>query len=492
VVCAASPDELRAVGLWYDDFAQTDDDEVRELLAAAARDRAGPSPPAPTDPTGVLARAIADTAIPLTGSAADFDALIALVGDARCVLLGEASHGTHDFYRVRAELTKRLIRDHGFTAVAAEADWPDAYRVNRYVRGEGRDQDATDALGDFRRFPQWMWRNADVLDFVGWLRSHNDHIADPARRVGFYGLDLYSLHGSIEAVLAYLDRADPDAARSARDRYACFEHFGADPQRYGYAVTLGLGAGCEDEVIAQLQDLQRRRATLLARDGLVAEDEQFAAEQNARVIARAEEYYRSMYRGRVSSWNLRDTHMADTLDALITHLDRRVARSKIVVWAHNSHVGDARFTELGTAGELTIGQLCRQRYPDTVLVGFSTYQGTVTAATDWGGAAERRQVRPGLPGSYEALFHHTGVPRFLLLLRDLGEAAGGLREARLQRAIGVIYRPDTERVSHYFRSQLPAQFDAIIHLDETRALEPMERTAGWDRGELPETYPSGV
>jgi erythromycin esterase-like protein len=444
----------------------------------------------PTD--AVIARAIAETATPLAGEPSDFDPLLDRIGDARFVLLGEATHGTHDFYRLRAELTKRLIREKGFSAIAIEGDWPDAFRVDRYLRGAGKDLDATDALGDFRRFPQWMWRNADVLDLVGWLRAHDDHV-DAAAQVGFYGLDLYSLHASMEAVLDYLAARDPAAAERARQRYECFDVFGPDPQQYGYATALGLGDDCRDEVIAQLVDLQRGRFALLRPDGMTAEDEQFAAEQNARVVAGAEAYYRELYLGATSTWNLRDTHMADTLDAIAAHLERRRSPARIVVWAHNSHVGDAAATHRGARGELTLGHLCRTRHPrDTVLVGFTTHHGTVTAASDWGGPAERKRVRPGLPRSYEALFHQTGVPRFLLLLDELGEAAGGLREPRLERAIGVVYRPDTERASHYFYTHLPQQFDAVLHLDETRALEPLERTPEWVRGEVPETYPTGL
>jgi erythromycin esterase-like protein len=440
----------------------------------------------------ILAQAIAETVTPLEGAASDLDPLIERIGDARFVLLGEATHGTHEFYRIRAQLTKRLIREQGFSAVAAEADWPDAYRVNRYVRGVGADTDAADALSEFRRFPQWMWRNADILDLVGWLRAHNERVGD-ARKVGFYGLDVYSLHSSIEAVIGYLARKDPEAAQAARERYACFDTLAADPQLYSQATALGLREDCEQEVVAQLADLQRRRAELLRAGGPLGEDELFEAEQNARVVARAEEYYRSMYLGYVSTWNLRDTHMMDTLDAIAAHLGRRGSEPKIIVWAHNSHVGDASATQRDMRGELNIGQLCRQRHPgETFLVGFSTYQGTVTAASDWGDPAERKRVRPALPGSYEALFHRVGIPQFLLLTGGLGEAAGGLHESRLQRAIGVVYRPQTERQSHYYHVQLPEQFDAVIHIDETRAIEPLERTAGWERGELPETYPTGL
>jgi erythromycin esterase-like protein len=440
----------------------------------------------------ILAHAIAETATPLAGAPSDFDLLLDRIGDARFVLLGEATHGTHDFYRIRAELTKRLIREKGFVAIAAEADWPDAYRVNRYVRRTGVDADASDALGDFRRFPQWMWRNADILDLVGWLRAHNEHV-DTTHQVGFYGLDVYSLHSSMEAVVQYLDGRDPDAARRARERYACFDVYGDDPQLYGHATALRLTTDCEQEVVAQLIELQRRRHELLQRNGLVAEDEQFAAEQNARVVARAEEYYRSMYLGQVSTWNLRDTHMADTLDALAAHLERRGIPAKIVVWAHNSHVGDSSATFRDEIGEINVGHLVRTRHPDeTMLVGFSTYHGTVTAASDWGAPAERKRMRPALRDSYEALFHRANVPRFMLLLHELGEAVGALHEPRLQRAIGVVYRPQTERASHYFHVRLPQQLDAIIHIDETRALEPLERTAVWERGELPETYPTGL
>jgi erythromycin esterase-like protein len=440
----------------------------------------------------ILAQALAETVTPFDGASSDLDPLIERIGDARFVLLGESTHGTHEFYRIRAQLTKRLIREKGFTAIAAEADWPDACRVNRYVRGGNADADAADALNDFRRFPQWMWRNADVLDLVGWLRAHNERVGTD-RTVGFYGLDVYSLHSSIEAVVGYLANKDPEAAQKARERYACFDTLSADPQLYGQATALGIREDCEQEVVEQLLELQRRRADLVRAGGRLAEDEQFEAEQNARVVARAEEYYRSMYLGSVSTWNLRDTHMMDTLDALALHLGRRGEKPKIIVWAHNSHVGDATATQRDMRGELNIGQLCRQRHPDeTVLVGFSTYQGTVTAASDWGEPAERKRVRPALPGSYEALFHRVGIPQFLLLTRELGEAAGGLHESRLQRAIGVVYRPQTERASHYYHVHLPEQFDAVIHIDETRALEPLERTAGWERGELPETYPTGL
>jgi len=441
---------------------------------------------------------VRDAAHRMTGSAADYDDLLEFFGDAHVVLLGEASHGTHEFYRERAQITKRLIREKGFTAIAVEADWPDAYRVNRYVQGQNVDADAVEALGGFRRFPAWMWRNADVLDFIGWLRSHNDSLAPGSAKTGFYGLDLYSLHTSIEAVLNYLDKVDPAGAQRARYRYACFEHFGEDPQAYGYAAGFGLSHTCESEVIGQLVDLQRRAAEYARRDARVAAEDFFYAEQNARLVKNAEQYYRTMFRGRVSSWNLRDQHMAETLGALLEHLaaqNRAQPKhdTKVVVWAHNSHLGDARATQMGQAGEWNLGQLVRQKHgQDCVSAGFSTYSGTVTAASNWGEPAERKRVRPAMPGSYEELFHDVAIPAFALTLPPDSHVAGGLREPRLERAIGVIYRPESEVASHYFHARLSDQFDAIIHIDETQAVEPLELTAEWGVGEPAETFPSGV
>lgn len=444
------------------------------------------------DPTmPALKQAVRAAAHPLTGAPQDYDPLLELIGDARCVLIGEASHGTHEFYHERAEITKRLIREQGFTAVAVEADWPDAYRINRYVQGLGDGATSIDSLSGFTRFPTWMWRNAVVLDFIGWLRAHNDNLPLNAPKVGFYGLDLYSLHASIGAVIGYLDKVDPEAARRARERYNCFEHFGSDPQTYGFATGSGAAEPCEDEAVKQLIELQRRTTELTQRDGRASEDEFFYAEQNARLAKNAERYYRSMFRGR-ESWNLRDSHMAETLDTLLMRLDKQVGRAKVVVWAHNSHLGDARATEMGERGELNVGQLVREHYGnEAVLIGFSTYTGTVTAASDWDEPAERKQVQPALAGSYEALFHEVDIPRFLLPLRNGGEVADLLREPRLERAIGVIYRPDTERWSHYFHAHLSDQFDAVIHIDQTRALEPLERTPLEEGDEVPETFPTG-
>jgi erythromycin esterase-like protein len=427
---------------------------------------------------------------PLTGATDDYDSLMDLIGDAHLVLIGEASHGTHEFYEQRAEITKRLIREKGFTAVAVEADWPDAYRVNRYVRGVSDDPTSIDALGGFERFPTWMWRNTVVVNFIDWLREYNDSLPQDATKSGFYGVDLYSMYASMKEVLGYLEKIDPEAAKRARYRYSCLEHFGEDSQSYGYAASLGLNESCQEEVVSQLVELQRRTAEYSQRDGGVAEDEFFYAEQNAWLVKNAEEYYRSMFRGRVSTWNLRDRHMAETLNRLVNHLNQSQQNTKVVVWEHNSHLGDARATDMGASGELNVGQLVRQKYgDDAILVGFSTYTGSVTAASDWGAPAERKQVRPALSGSYEALFHTMDLPRFLLNLRDNAQVATLLRQPRLERAIGVIYLPQSERVSHYFSARLSDQFDAVIHIDETQAVEPLERAPQWETGEAPETYP---
>jgi erythromycin esterase-like protein len=438
-----------------------------------------------------------------TGDVDGYKDIVGLAADANFFLLGEASHGTHEFYRTRAEITKRLITDAGFGAVAVEADWPDAYRVNRYVRGDSDDRDAVDALGGFERFPQWMWRNADVVEFVSWLSEHNR--SRPEReRVGFYGMDLYSLHTSIRAVLDYLEEVDPAAAGRARYRYGCFEDFGEDPQAYGYTASFDLTRSCEDEAVAQLVDLRRRAAEYIRRDGHVAADELFFAEQNARLVTNAERYYRSMFQRRVSSWNLRDTHMVETLEALTAHQASLGRSSRIAVWAHNSHLGDARATEMGEGGELNVGQLLRQRHgQETVNVGFTTYTGTVTAASEWDGVAVSKRVRPALPNSYELLFHQVsearaadsgadGARNFMFLLKGHAPLTATLRGPLLERAIGVIYRPETERLSHYFRAKLSEQFDAVLHYDETSAVEPLEKLAPVPAEEPPETYPSGI
>ena len=490
VVCVSMPEPFNAVGLWYEDFSQTTDEDVKFLLSlgGSSTGSAQNTVPRKADAVGV----VRDRARPLKGDPAQYDALLDGIGDARVVLIGEATHGTHEFYRERAFITRRLIAEKGFAAVAVEADWPDAYRINRYVRGMSADEEAVQALADFGRFPTWMWRNADVLDFVGWLRTHNE--TQPAdKRAGFYGLDLYSLRASMAAVLGYLDKVDPEGARRARRRYGCFDQFGEEMQQYGYAASAGLHPSCEREVVTQLLDLHRQRAEYASRDGRVAADEFFYAEQNARLVRNAEEYYRTMFGGRADSWNLRDRHMVDTLQELLRFLDRTQPGARLVVWAHNSHLGDARATEMSQRGELNVGQLVRSQYgAKAVLVGLTTYTGTVTAASEWDGPAHRKHVRPALAGSYERLFHDAHVPRFLLPLRTDLELASVLAAPRLERAIGVLYLPETERASHYFHARLPEQFDFVLHFDETRAVEPLERNALWEAGEVAETFPSGL
>jgi erythromycin esterase-like protein len=419
----------------------------------------------------------------------DVGAVVDFIGDAELALIGEASHGTHEFYANRAHITRRLIVESGFRAVVVEADWPDAYRVNRYVRHQSDDTTAVEALEDFKRFPTWMWRNTDVVAFVEWLREHNEGLP-PDAQTGFYGMDLYALHASIRAVLQYLDKRDPEAARHARERYGCFERFGDDPQTYAYAETFGLET-CEQEVVEVLMEL-RRRSGEIARGNFVARDEYFFAQQNARLVKNAEEYYRTMFRGGTRSWNLRDQHMAGTIVALRNYLNEPDRPAKLAVWAHNSHLGDARATQMGQRGELNVGQLMRDRFAGkTCLIGYTTSHGTVTAASDWGEPVELKRVRPALSESYEHLFHELSSPRFFLSLHGR-PVAHLLMKPRLERAIGVIYRPDTERQSHYFDASLASQFDAVLHFDHSSAVRPLEITPQWTLPEVPETFPTGV
>ena len=406
------------------------------------------------------------------------------------VLIGEATHGTLEFYRIRADLTRALIRQRGFNLIAVEADWPDAYRANQWVRLLGADGTAEEALADFTRFPRWMWRNREVVRFLRWLRSENSERRADAR-AGFYGLDLYSLHRSMARVIEYLDKVDPNAANRARQGYACFDVFGEDVQLYGYAASLNIERSCEDEVVEQLVELRRRAADYAQRDGRIAADEYFVAEQNARVVRNAESYYRAMFRGGAQSWNVRDRHMMTTLEDLIDHGGRSQGASRAVVWAHNSHLGDARATSMAEIGELNLGQLVRERFASGCCsIGMTTHEGEVTAAHEWDEPAALRAVRPSLAGSYERVFHDVGLPAFIAPL-SLPALTSALAGPRPERAIGVIYRPETERASHYFAARLPQQFDLVVHVDHTRALEPLER---WGRHEidLPETYPTGV
>jgi erythromycin esterase-like protein len=440
-----------------------------------------------------LAEMVDRVCVPLKGDEHDYDDLLNAIGDRQVVLLGEATHGTHEFYRERARITRRLIEERNFTAVAVEADWADAYRVNRYVSGASSDANAIAALEDFIRFPLWMWRNREMVEFVEWMHLHNSAL-DQRDRVRFYGLDLYGMHASMDAVIAYLENVDPAAAVRARERYSCFDATSRDGQAYGATTRFGMAPPCENEVIAQLLELRHSAGKYLARNGWVGRDELFFAEQNAVVVRSAEQYYREMFIEGSSSWNLRDLHMADTLEALRSHLTSDWGEGRVVVWEHNSHVGDARATSMGSRGELNVGQVLRQRIgaENVFLVGFTTYEGTVSAASDWGKPVERKRVRPAIPGSCEDLFHEVGRSRFFLQTRLNDSVVKGLREPRLQRAIGVIYRPQTEMLSHYLETHLADQFDAVIHIDHTNALEPLDRTSTWDDGEPPDTYPTGI
>jgi len=437
----------------------------------------------------------------MRGKPEDYDPLLAAAGNAKVVMIGEASHGTFEFYKERAEITKRLIQEKDVTAICVEADWPDAYRINSYVRGVDSSGPLA-SLADFQRFPRWMWRNEVMLEFVAWLRGYNDKQDNNNKKVGFYGLDLYSLFESAHAVIEYLDKADPAAAASARRRYACFDRFEGDSQSYGMAAAFNMSKTCQSEVCAQLKDMLERYAAKAKEDRFhVGVDEEFYATMNAKVVKDAEEYYRSMF-GK-NTWNMRDTHMVETLKAVMDHLERQSGKpTRAVVWAHNSHLGDASATESKRRGELNVGQLVRERWgkANTFNIGFTTYTGTVSAASEWDGPRETKKVRPGMSGSYEELMHQADIARFCLAFRSndnskvqpdkflVGELC---RESKLERAIGVIYKPETERQSHYFLCNLPAQFDSLIHIDQTRALRALDAQSELVYGEE-ETFPSGL
>ena len=444
-----------------------------DLVGAAGCGSAANSlPDTPTPLTTVAA--VRAAAHPVAGAPSDYDPLLAMIGDARFVLLGESTHGTHEYYRERARITQRLVLEKGFTAIAVEGDWPDTDRVNRYVRGLGGDRTAEEALGDYTRFPNWMWGNEDVLELVRWLRAHND-ARPPERRVGIYGLDVYSLYTSAPRVVSYLAEVDPAAARRARERYACFDPYRSDPQRYGAAAAADPRASCATQAAAVRDELAMRAA---ARPADPAEAEAlFSALRNAHAVVNGEEYFRTLHAGGASTWNIRDQRMAETLDALEAHLAATTGGpAKIVMWAHNTHAGDARHTDAGARGELNLGQLMRERHQQgAVLVGFFTYTGTVLAAPDWGRPGRVHDVRPALPGSYSDVLHDAGARDLLLILRGGGAAAAELAAPRLERAIGVVYKPHTERQSHYFTARLSQQFDAVVYVDSSSAVRPLER-----------------
>ncbi|HSU98919.1 MAG TPA: protein-L-isoaspartate(D-aspartate) O-methyltransferase [Roseiarcus sp.] len=438
------------------------------------------APPAPSRPIPELIRAAAEP-LPNFDDPA-FGALFDRFAEAKVILLGEASHGTSEFYRARDRITRRLIERHGFTIVAVEADWPDAAHIDRYVRGRPAPESAE---APFQRFPTWMWRNTDVEAFVEGLRALNLE-REPEERVGFYGLDLYNLSASIEAVLGYLDKVDSEAARVARQRYGCLNPWAKEPQAYGRMALSAGYAKCEAGVVQMLREMMEKKMSYAGRDGESFLD----ASANARLIKNAEAYYRAMYYSSAESWNLRDTHMFETLCAV---LDAKGTGSKAVVWAHNSHIGDASKTEMGlTREELNIGQLCREKFgQQAVLIGMGTHSGTVACADDWDEPMQVKSVNPSRPDGYERLAHDSGVSRFLIDLREgvHDDLRGRLIEPRLERFIGVIYRPDTERWSHYSSCSLPQQFDAYLWFDETEAVTPL--AARMEKG-AEETYPFGL
>jgi protein-L-isoaspartate(D-aspartate) O-methyltransferase len=478
---------VRVTRTSQDQFDDEDLGEVRfvPLIGAEGWDAGVVGHERPSARSGheTIARLIRETATPIADiEQADIGSLIERIGDARVVLLGEATHGTSEFYRMRARITKELILRHGFNFVAVEADWPDAARINQYVRHAPVRQEQWKA---FARFPTWMWRNHEALELVEWLHAYNAEKQDPAQRACFYGLDLYSLFTSINAVITYLNGVDPAMAEIARHRYACLSPWENDPAVYGQAVLSGRYRGCEASVVAMLREMLNRRIEYSRRDG----DRFFDAAQNARLVAAAERYYRVMYYGSVESWNLRDQHMFDTLERL---LEFHGPGSKGVVWEHNSHVGNGAATEMGARGEHNIGQLSRARFAESAfLVGFGTDHGTVAAASNWEGPMEVMRIRPSHEASYERLCHDSGVKAFMLHLRDPARQAvrDELEATRLERAIGVVYRPESELMSHYFQACLPRQFDEYIWFDGTRAVSPLPTVVAPG---VPETFPFGV
>ena len=444
-----------------------------------------------TSPRVVQARPAVSVSVPgliakhaetfVTHKDADLEPLLRRIGNARLVLIGEASHGTSEFYRMRARITQRLVEEKGFNIVAVEADWPDAARIDHYVR---RREVPPSEWTAFARFPTWMWRNEETRAFIDWLHGRNSSLSYD-QRTAFYGLDLYSLYTSVRAVIAYLESVDSDLAATARQRYGCLSPWEADPAAYGHAALTGAYHKCEQAVAHMLVELLQKQQSYALRDG----ERFFDASQNAQLVANAERYYRVMYYGSRASWNLRDSHMFETLRNV---LDFHGPKSKAVVWAHNSHIGNAAATEMGRRGEHNIGQLCRQHFgAGSYHIGFGTNDGTVAAASAWDGPMEIMNVRPAHPQSYERLFHMTNAPGLLLPLKvgPLEDLRDKLSKPRLERAIGVIYRPESELASHYFEAVLPRQFDEYIWIDRTSAVTPFDVA---ELQGLPDTYPFGL
>ena len=422
------------------------------------------------------------------------DHVAACLAEKDIVLIGETTHGTQEFYKYRALITRKLIEDHHFNMVAIEADWPDTYQANCYVKGLKEFENELDALSGFKRFPTWMWRNHEVVAFLSWLKKFNDIQPSPEQKVGFYGLDLYSLHASIEAVLTYLWETDHEAAKRATLRYSCFDHKDKDAQEYGFSTAYGLREGCQEEAVRQLVELERTKYQNYQDDEILTKENFFSALQNARSVKSAEAYYRSMFELPSFSWNLRDRHMFEMLASLINYFNSALRTpAKTIIWAHNSHIGNAAATEMARRKELNIGQLLKKKYGEQAfLLGFSTYKGTVTAAEEWGKSAKSMGVTPALEESWEHIFHQVSTNQFSLFF-DKQEVKNALDSIspKLQRAIGIIYKPETERYSHYFYSNISSQFDGIIHIDATTALSPLD-TASLKDEEPPETFPNAL
>jgi erythromycin esterase-like protein len=444
------------------------------------RDRFSPTS---TEVTPALVDRLREAARPL-GNPADLDPLMERIGDAHYVLLGEASHGTSEYYTWRARLSRRLIEEKGFSFIAVEGDWPDCYRVNRYVKGwPDSGTSAREVLDAYERWPTWMWANEEIVELAEWLRGYNNRRLE-GEKVGFYGIDVYSLWDSLDAVSSYLERVDPAAAEAARQAYACFEPYWEDEQQYALATTSLVPKSCEDEAVAMLRELCERASTCREEDP----EAFFNAEQNALVAKNAELYYRTMVGGGSASWNIRDTHMTDTLDRLMQH---HGPDSRCVVWEHNTHIGDARATDMSSEGMVNVGQLVRERHgvEDVVLVGFASHRGSVIAGRHWGAQMERMQAPPARTGSYEDALHAAGEDDKLLIFSEVADL-GPLLDPRGHRAIGVVYHPDRERYGNYVPSVLPLRYDALLYLDETHALHPLHLEPE-PTGEA-QTFPTGV
>lgn len=417
-----------------------------------------------------LLQQIRDSMFYLNNTDKSYYPLLDKIGDAHFVLLGEATHGTSEFYRARAQITSLLIKEKQFNAIAIEADFPDVHSINRFLR-DNNGGSAADSLNGFIRFPAWMWKNREMLSFIENLKMINQS-RSPLQRVGFYGMDLYSMYSSIEAVISFLDKVDPDASERARKRYSCFYRYGNDDDSYGQAMNY-VQENCQKEVVQQLVEFQKKKMDYSSYN-LTENEELFYAGQNARIAKDAEQYYREMFNKRVSTWNLRDLHMADMVDEVSQHVSKISETAKIVVWAHNSHVGNALATEFSESGELSLGQLILFRHwSDCYLVGFTTYNGTLAAASQWGGEVAKKNLNPALEDSYEQLFHNTDIKAFML---DLNGITGGLdafKQNHLERSVGVVYSPQSERASHYFKARLADQFHTVIHFDSTTAVDPL-------------------